>query len=60
MGCAGLEALHPRRNIGPDGASRAFLTDLANLHANTAYLVKLKDDPSTRCVFAHGDGHAGG
>ena len=35
----------PEQNVGPDGASRAFLTDLANLHANTAYLVKLKDDP---------------
>ena len=31
----------PEGNIGPDGVSRAFLTDLANLHANTAYLVKL-------------------
>jgi hypothetical protein len=31
----------PEGNTGPDGASRAFLTDLANLHANTAYLVKL-------------------
>jgi hypothetical protein len=34
----------PEQNIGPDGVSRGFLTDLANLHANTAYLVKLKDD----------------
>ena len=41
------------RNVGPDGISRAFLTDLVNLHANTAYLVKLK---ATRRGDARGTG----
>ena len=34
----------PEGNVGPDGVSRAFLTDLVNLHANTGYLVKLQDN----------------
>ncbi len=30
--------------VGPDGEPQAFLTDLLTLHANTGYLVKLRDD----------------
>jgi hypothetical protein len=41
----------PEQNVGPDGVSRGFLTDLANLHANTAYLVKLRDDLDPNATF---------
>jgi len=40
---AGWKRYVPEGNVGPDGVSRAFLTDLVSLHANTGYLVKLKD-----------------
>ncbi len=34
----------PESKAGPDGASQGFLTNLLSLHANSGYLVKLKDD----------------
>ncbi len=34
----------PETSSGPDGGSRAFLTNLLALHTNTAYLVKLDDN----------------
>ncbi len=34
----------PASSLGADGVSRAFLTDLLSLHANTGYLVKMDDD----------------
>jgi hypothetical protein len=40
----GWKRYFPQTSLGPDGVSRAFLTDLLSLHANTGYLVKLKDD----------------
>lgn len=39
----GWKRYFPEGSQGPDGNSRQFLTNLLNLHANTAYLVKLKD-----------------
>lgn len=33
----------PEGKAGPDGVSQGFLTNLLSLHANTAYLVKLRD-----------------
>ncbi|MDQ1300362.1 MAG: SdrD protein, partial [Chloroflexota bacterium] len=43
-GAPGWERYFPAANTGPDGGSREFLTTLLNLHANTGYLVKLRDD----------------
>ncbi len=40
----GWKRYFPETSLGPDGLSRGFLTDLLSLHANTGYLVKLKDD----------------
>ena len=42
----GWERYIPRQVTGADGASRGFLTNLFTLHANTGYLVKLKDGAS--------------
>ena len=39
-------ATYPTTNVGPDGESRGFLTTLHTLHANTGYLVKLKEGTS--------------
>jgi hypothetical protein len=39
----GWERYFPAANAGADGGSREFLTNLLNLHANTGYLVKLRD-----------------
>lgn len=39
----GWERYFPAANIGPDGGSREFLSTLVALHANTGYLVKLRD-----------------
>jgi hypothetical protein len=36
----------PKENLGPDTVSREFLSTLVTLHANTGYLVKLKDGVS--------------
>ncbi|MBC8447964.1 MAG: hypothetical protein H8D78_09455 [Chloroflexi bacterium] len=40
----GWKRYFPETSLGPDDLSREFLTDLLSLHANTGYLVKLKDD----------------
>ena len=40
----GWKRYFPATSVGPDGVSRAFLTDLLSLHTNTGYLVKLADD----------------
>ncbi len=42
----------PESKTGPDGVSQGFLTNLLSLHANTAYLVKLKDDLSGQVTLA--------
>jgi hypothetical protein len=42
-GTPGWRRYVPEGNLGPDGVSRGFLTDLVNLHANTGYLIKLQD-----------------
>ena len=42
----------PESKVGPDGVSQGFLTNLLSLHANTAYLVKLKDDLSGPATLA--------
>ena len=39
----GWDRYFPAANVGPDGGSRAFLSTLFTLHANTGYLVKLRD-----------------
>ncbi|NOZ50331.1 MAG: hypothetical protein GXP37_09845 [Chloroflexi bacterium] len=39
----GWNRYYPAGSLGPDGESRAFLSDLFSLHANSGYLVKLKD-----------------
>lgn len=39
----GWKRYFPAGSLGPDGESRAFLSDLFDLHANTGYLIKLKD-----------------
>jgi hypothetical protein len=39
----GWDRYFPETNVGDDGNSRQFLTTLLNLHANTGYLVKLRD-----------------
>jgi hypothetical protein len=36
----------PNQNMGADGVSREFLTNLHTLHANTGYLIKLKEGTS--------------
>ncbi|GEM_PF-2540966 len=42
----------PESKTGPDGVSQGFLTDLLSLHANTAYLVKLKNDLGSPVTLA--------
>lgn len=42
----GWERYVPAENVGADGVSRGFLTNLHTLHANTGYLVRLKDGAS--------------
>jgi len=39
----GWKRYFPKTSLGPDGASREFLTDLLSLQANKGYLVKLKN-----------------
>ncbi len=45
----GWERFVPVQKVGDDGQSQGFLTNLYALHANTGYLVKLKDDLSGTC-----------
>ncbi|RME42431.1 MAG: hypothetical protein D6791_17745, partial [Chloroflexi bacterium] len=39
----GWKHYFPEGSLGPDGEDRSFLSDLFDLHANTGYLIKLKD-----------------
>ncbi len=40
----GWKRYFPAHSVDENGVSRDFLTNLLSLHANTAYLVKLKAD----------------
>lgn len=55
----GWKRYFPETSVGPDGVSREFLTDLLSLHANTGYLVKLKDDAANVDLTVSGTPVAG-
>lgn len=55
----GWERYFPEASLGPDGQSRSFLTTLLNLHANTAYLVKLKAGASPVTLQVAGEAIVG-
>jgi hypothetical protein len=55
----GWKHYFPETSLGPDGVSREFLTDLLSLHANTGYLVKLKDDAANVDLTVSGTPVAG-
>ena len=50
----GWQHYFPEHNLGPDGVSRAFLTNLFSLQANKGYLVKLKDGAGSATLAVQG------
>ncbi|NOZ72203.1 MAG: hypothetical protein GXP38_09860 [Chloroflexi bacterium] len=50
----GWKRYFPEDSLGPDGESRTFLSDLFSLHANTGYLIKLKDGMGAATLTVRG------
>lgn len=55
----GWDRYFPETSLGPDGQPRGFLTTLVSLHANTAYLIKLKAGTSPVTLRVAGEAIVG-